>query len=272
MTDHRFRFGIIAGELHSAERWTDTARRLESLGFDVLLVPDTLNTLEPSIACAAAAAATTTLRVGPYVLSAPNRSPGMVAHQAGSLQSVTGGRFELGIGTGRPGAERDAATFGMPFGSPGERVQQLEATVAAVRERSPETPIMVAAGGPRMLRLAGQLADTVTFGLPPTAGPDALTSAVDAVREGAGERADRVELAQNLLVVGDEAPDWVLRWSGADLAGLVAAGAVSVVPGGPAKIADELRRRRDSYGISYICTSAAFADVLAPVAGQLAGT
>jgi alkanesulfonate monooxygenase SsuD/methylene tetrahydromethanopterin reductase-like flavin-dependent oxidoreductase (luciferase family) len=272
MTDHRFRFGIIAGQLDSPVGWTDIARRLEGQGFDMLLVPDTLNTLEPLVACAAAAAATSTLHVGPYVLSAPNRTPGMVAHQAASLQAVTGGRFELGIGTGRPGAERDAASFGMPFGTPGQRVVQLSATVAAVRERSPEARIMVAAGGPRMLRLAGALADTVTFGLPPTAGPDALAAAVAAVRDGAGQRTDAVELAQNLLVVGDQAPEWTLRWSGTDLADLVGSGAVSVVPGSTTQIADELRRRRDTYGISYVCTSAAFADVLAPVAESLAGS
>ena len=113
--------------------------------------------------------AATTLHVGPYVLSAPNRSPGQVALEAASLTTLTGGRYELGIGAGRPGAQADAELFGRPYGSPRERIEAVRATIAAVRKRSPETPILVAGAGPRMLELAGELADTLAFGLPPAA-------------------------------------------------------------------------------------------------------
>src|SRR5262245_35521847 len=105
MTDREFRFGVVAGKAASGAEWAATARRAEGLGYDTLLVPDTLNTFAPFAALAAAAAVTTTLRIGTYVLSAPNRSPGLVAWEAETLQQLSGGRFELGIGGGRPGAE-----------------------------------------------------------------------------------------------------------------------------------------------------------------------
>src|SRR5690349_8642176 len=108
MTEREFRFGVVAGTAATGAEWAATARRAEDLGYDTFLVPDTLHTLEPFAALATAATATRTLRVGTYVLSAPNRSAGMVAWQTESLQRLSGGRFELGIGGGRPGAERDA--------------------------------------------------------------------------------------------------------------------------------------------------------------------
>ncbi|MET8862406.1 LLM class flavin-dependent oxidoreductase [Nonomuraea sp. NPDC004580] len=69
MTDHPFRFGTVAGRAPDAGVWTGLARRAESLGYATLLAPDTLGTFSPFPALAAAAAATTSLRVGTYVLS-----------------------------------------------------------------------------------------------------------------------------------------------------------------------------------------------------------
>lgn len=272
MTDHRFRFGIVGGQLEPADAITATARRVESQGYDVLLIPDTQRTVAPAIGCAIAAAATTTLRVGTHVLSAPNRTAGLVASETASLHTVSGGRFELGIGAGRPGAEQDAAALGMPFGSASERIGQLAATIAAVRSQSPETPIMVAAGGPKMLGVAARTADIVTMGLPPTTGPEGLADVVRILREQAGERFGQLELAQNLLAVGDEVPPWLLQYTGTDLAGLRAAGSVALLSGSTDEMVSALRRRRDETGISYVSTSLTFADALAPVVQVLAGT
>src|SRR4051812_6654241 len=122
MTEREFRFGVVAGSAPSGADWIATARRAEELGYDTLLIPDTLHTFAPFPALAAAAAVTTGLRVGTYVLSAPNRSPGLVAWESEGLQRLSDGRFELGIGGGRPGAERDAAELGGVFGTPADRV------------------------------------------------------------------------------------------------------------------------------------------------------
>jgi len=272
MTHRRFRFGVVVGERESAGALAERARRLENQGFATVLFPDTAYTLSPALAAAVVATASGALHCGPHVLSVANRTPGLVASETATLATLTGGRYELGLGTGRPGAAAEAAALDMPFGPVGQRIAQLRATVAAVRERAGGTRVMVAAAGPRMLGVAAQLADIVTFGLPPTAGPDELELAVNTLRDAAGSQFDTIELAQNLVVVGDDAPPAILRHTGTDLAGLRAAGSVAELHGTPAEMADLLRRRRDRYGVSYVSTSSLFAEQLAPVVELLAGT
>ena len=123
MSERKFRFGATAGPVTDADSWAETARRVESAGFDTLLLPDTLYTPAPLVALAAAAAVTTTLRVGTWVLCDSLRNPAMLAWEAATLDRLSDGRFELGLGAGRPDAERDAQVLGVPYGSPGERVQ-----------------------------------------------------------------------------------------------------------------------------------------------------
>src|ERR1700735_4032788 len=105
----RFRFGAVAGFGRSGQEWAANACRIEQLGFSTLLCPDGTATFAPFQALSAAAAVTTTLRVGSYVLAAPLRTPGEVAWETVSLDVLSGGRFELGLGAGRPGSERDAS-------------------------------------------------------------------------------------------------------------------------------------------------------------------
>ena len=107
---------------------------LEQLGFSTLLCPDGTGTFAPFQALSAAAAATSTLRLGTYVLASPLRTPGEIAWETASLDVLSGGRFELGLGAGRPDAERDAR-LGVPFGRPGERIRRIEQTLQAVRAR-----------------------------------------------------------------------------------------------------------------------------------------
>lgn len=272
MADRQFRFGIIAAQARSAAEWTGLARRVAGLGYQALMVPDTIHTLAPAVACAVAATAAESLVVGPYVLSVPNRSPGQIALETATLQTLTDGRYQLGLGPGRPGADTDAAVFERPFGSAADRLKQVAATVSAVRERSPRTPIMIAAGGPHGLRQAGALADVVAFGLPPLAGDEQLDRAVQQVRAGAGDRLPDLELSQNLLAVGDEEPSWLPRANGGlTVAELRRQGSIAVLSGSTADMVDTLQRRREATGISFVCVSAAFADQLAPVVAVLAG-
>ena len=241
------------------------------MGFTNLLIPDTLHTLSPNIAAAIAAAVTTSLRVGPYVLSAPNRTAGQVAVETAALATVTDGRYELGIGAGRHGAENDAAVFGMPFGSAGERVRLVVDTIAAVRERSPGTRILMAGSGPKVLRTAGELADTVAIGLPPQADESSLADAVAKVREGAGDRFDDVELSLNLFAVGGRVPAFALQAMGVDLDGLRAAGSISLLDGTVDEMVAEVERRRERHGLSFLATNIDAAEALAPVAERLTG-
>jgi probable F420-dependent oxidoreductase len=278
MTARAFRFGVVAATASNAAEWTATAQRAESLGYDTLLVPDTLHTLAPFPALAAAAASTRTLRVGSYVLSAPNRSPGLVTWETRTLDVLTGGRFELGIGGGRPGADADAAALDSPFGTPAERLRRVADTIGAVRAAAPAgnrppLPIMVAASRPRMLRLAAEQADIVALGLPPQADEDELARTVDAVRTAAGSRFESLELHVNVLAVADSAegvPEWASRMvGGGDPRAMAAAGGIAFLLGSADGIAGQLRRRRERLGISYVGVSVAFMERFAPVVARL---
>jgi probable F420-dependent oxidoreductase len=268
MTEHEFRFGVVSGKAPSGAEWVAGARRAEELGYDTLLIPDTLHTYAPFPALAAAAASTSTLRVGTYVLSAPNRAPGLVAWEAESLQQLSGGRFELGIGGGRPGAEHDAVTLGVDFGTPADRLARVAETVAAVRELTEPPRILIAASRPRMLRLAAERADTVALGLPPQATEDDLGRTVSAVRDAAGDRLAELELHLNVAAVADDAaavPAWLSRMVGGDPQAMAAAGGIAFLLGSAEQIADLLRRRRAEYGISYIGVSGLFMEQFAPI-------
>jgi probable F420-dependent oxidoreductase len=265
---------MVSALADSGAAWTATARRAEDLGFGTLLVPDTLGTLAPFPAVASAAASTTALRVGTYVLSAPNRSPALVAWESETLQLLSGGRFELGIGAGRQGAGREAATLGQDFGTAADRLRRVRETIEAVRATTSPPPILVAAGKPRMLRLAAELADTVALGLPPQTTEEELVGTVAGLRDVAGSRFGALELHLNVAVVADDVagvPPWASRMVGGDPRAMAAAGGISFLLGSAGQIADQLRRRRDTLGISYVAVNGMFAEKFAPVIARLAG-
>jgi probable F420-dependent oxidoreductase len=269
-----FRFGVVVGGSQAAGQWTATARRLESAGFATMLVPDNLDGPAPLIAAAAAAAATSTLRVGTFVAVAGLRSPAVLAWEASTVQALAQGRFELGLGLGRPEADVDAERLGLSLGSPGHRIEQLMQVLAAVREL-PEPnrpPVLLAAGGPRMLRLAGEQADIVTLGLAPSSSPEELATAAGTVRWAARDRPQPPELAANLMLAGDgEPPAWVQQRMGLDPQALRAGGAATVLVGTPEQMAETLLRRREQTGISYITGGLHLFQALAPVVERLAG-
>jgi probable F420-dependent oxidoreductase len=286
--ERRFRFGAVAGFGQSGQEWATTARQLERLGFSTLLCPDVTGTFAPFQALSAAAAVTSTLRLGSYVLAAPLRTPGGVAWETVSLDVLSGGRFELGLGAGRPGAERDAARLGLPFGTPAERVSRVEQTLAAVRARyagsdeasgndavrgvqQPRPPVLIAGSGPRMLRLAAREADALALSLQPRSTEDDLAAKTAEVREIVGGRFDELELNLNIALVGEQAPPYAAAWLGADPSELISGGSITVLTGSARQMADTLLRRRDRSAVSYISVNAMFAEKFAPVIGLLAG-
>jgi probable F420-dependent oxidoreductase len=286
--ERAFRFGAVAAFARSAQEWAATARRVEELGFSTLLCPDTFGTLAPFSALAAAAGATRTLRLGTYVLAAPYRSPGTVAWETASLDLLSDGRFELGLGAGRPDARADAQQLDAAFGSAGERITRIEETIRAVAERysasddagpgaavrgvqRPRPPIMVACSGPRLMRLASERADIIALSVPPQSTEDDLAAKAALLREIAGAGFDRLELAVNIALVGDEIPPYAASWLGADPQQLVREGAITVLNGTPRAMADTLLRRRDRSAVSYITVNAMFAEQFAPVIELLTG-
>jgi probable F420-dependent oxidoreductase len=291
-----FRFGVVAGGAPTRAAWLDQVRRIEALGYDTLVMPDNVGHL-PAVfpALAAAAAVTERLHLGTYVLANDVRHPVMVAKEAATLAMLSEGRFELGLGAGRPDAVRDNRMLGLPFDSGAVRLARLEESIGIVRRLlagetvtasgphytvqeaaislrtggGPPVPIVVAGRGPRLLRMAGRTADGVALGVPPDATLETIAPLVEHVRAGAGDRFDDVELDLNLMAVGDRVPRF-LRGR-LDPARMAAAGAVSVVTGSPADMADQLRHRREAAGISYVLVSEELAEAFAPVAELLRG-
>lgn len=267
-----FRFGVLGIPRGGAD-WLATARRVADLGYSTLLVPDVLRLPAPGPALAAAAAVAD-IRVGTWVYAAPLRPAAYTAWEAHTLSVLTDGRFDLGIGAGRPDAAADAERLGVPFGTPGQRLAQVAATLDALREiDGPDrhTPVLMAAGGPRARALAAERADIVSLATGPLTPHAEVAEAAADLRSRAGDRAADIELALNLFAVGDSPPPYVERALGADWDTLVAHRSLSLLPGDGSAMADELQRRRAEFGFSYVLITAEFADQLAPVVGALAG-
>jgi len=163
-------FGLVLTPSGTGNQWAERIRAAEQQGWTSVLVPDTLWTVSPFPALAAAAAVTSDIRLRTWVLAAPLRSPAVVARETAALQALSDGRFELGIGTGRPDAEREAGQLGVPWGSAADRREQVIRVAAEVRSKvNPAPPVVMAAVGPRMLELAGSTADRIALALPPLA-------------------------------------------------------------------------------------------------------
>ena len=268
MSETDMSFGLVLTATGSGRAWAEQASRAEQQGWSSLLVPDTLWTPSPFPTLAAAAAVTSTVRLRTWVLAAPLRSAAAVAREAASLQVLSDGRFDLGIGSGRPDAEHEAAQLGLPWGSPADRIRQVEDVIVAVREKVSPTPkIVVAAAGPRMLVAAARSADRVALALPPMAGHHDLAAAADRVRAAAP---GTIGLSQQLSGLAGRLPAWLTR-GGLDPRTLAAAGAVGMLVGDAAAMADTLRGRREELGIDEIIVPGELADEFAPVIRRLAG-
>jgi len=241
--------------------------------------------------------ATRTLRVGTYVIANDYRNPVMLAKEAATVDVLSGGRFELGMGAGRPAAAEDNRMFGVPFDSGAVRVARLAESLALIKAllsgqtvtatgphyaadnaqisprpvQQPRPPILVAAGKQRLAELAAREADIIALGLPPTATETELAERIGWIREAAGSRFDQLELNLNLMAVGQQVPRWIASQMGLTAERLAQAGAVSALTGAVDEMVDTLQRRRESLGISYIAVGDELMEGLAPVVERLAG-
>ncbi len=274
VTGRPFRFGVTATP-DSPDQWLAVARRAEELGYSSLLMPDVTQMPSPMTALAVAAGATTTLRLGTWVLAAPLRPPRLAARDGHTLSLLSGGRFEFGIGTGRPEVVAEAAQLlGEPELTAGQRLARMEQTVDELRvlDGGRHTPVLMAVGGPKARTLAAAKADIVTLAAGLFASRKEVAGLVAEVRAAADKRGDDLEFAMPIFVVGDEAPPWISRFMGADMATLIARDSLMILRGGsPAELADELQRRRDTLGISYFSVNGAFTEQFAPVMELLKG-
>lgn len=258
-TSRALSFAAVASPGQSGRAWTEQARHLEDIAIATLLVPDTLWTASPFPALAAAAAVTTTLRLRTWVLAAPMRSPAAVVREAKALQQLSDGRFELGIGTGRPDAKGEAERLGLTWPSATERIEMLEAAASAVREQVQPTPqVVVAAGGPKVLAAAARVADRIVVPLGPLASHDDLVASVGRTRDLAPD----VSLSMQVMGVGDRLTPFLSR-QGITADDLREAGSPALLPSDPRQIADTLRGFAQELGVDEIIVPAELTDDLA---------
>lgn len=274
MTDKPFQFALIAMP-EDGPRWLGLARRAEDLGFTALYMADGLRTPSPFPALGLAAGATTTLRVGTWVTASPLRAPRLAAWDAQTLSALSGGRFDFGIGTGRPDVAEDAVNLlGQPRLKPSGRLAQVEKTIDELRALpgGKDIPVTVAAAGPRARAVAAARADRVALATGPFTTREETAALIAEVRERAGNRAGRIEFAAPVFVVGDgEAPPFVRNFLKTDAKTLAERDSLHALPGTPRQIADELLRRRETLGVSAYAISGFSVDEFAPALELLAG-
>ena len=264
----RFRFGVVAPLRTELPAWRDQVRRIADSGFSTLLMPD-VQQWQPAPGPTLAVAATLAdIRVGTWMYASPLRTSWSVAWEAHSLSVLTEGRFELGIGTGRPGIEDELRELGLPVVPPGQRLSQVRDAVTSLRELDgPDlhTPVVMAVRGPKAQALAADLADTVTF----ATSPDDSRAEIMRLATEFRERRD-LELALHVAVVGDAVSPFMAP-PDTDPAALRAADSLMVLARDPSAAAEEILRRREEGGFSYVVVGANAADALAPVVAELTG-
>jgi probable F420-dependent oxidoreductase len=313
-----FRFGVFGENARSRDVLLDTARRAEDAGYSTFLIRDHFieepfgHQLAPLASLTAVAGATSRLRVGSLVLSNDYRHPVVLAKEIATLDLLSNGRVELGLGAGFSKAEYDAA--GITFEAPGVRVDRLEEAIHVLKGlfgegpltfvgkhyavthldgfpkpvQRPRPPLLIGAAGKRMLSIAAREADIIGFQTVSTAKgvmaddpsgrlAPAVAQRVEVVRQGAGERFRGIELSMVASVVFAEqrrqAADQFARDRGwTGISPEQVLEMPSVFIGSLDHIVDEMRARRERYGFSYYVVLDQAMEKVAPVVARLAGT
>jgi len=306
-----------AENVHDPRAWAALARRAEDTGYASFLIPDHLSRLSTFPALMAAAAATSHITLSPYVLNQDFRPPGVLAQEAASVHLLTGGRLELGVGAGW--AKREYAQAGLQYDSAGVRVARFEEYLQVLKgllsatepftfegrffqlhayrplPRHPRPiPILAAGGSPRILAIAGRLADIISVSTPATADgrvdmPKISRAAVDNkvryIREAAGDRFSQIELnmtlrdvrltddragtARQLLAEWASVPDRLADVDQITVDDVLESPHVAI--GTVQQIVEQLEDARERWGFTYLEISSGDADAVAAVMPRLAG-
>jgi len=306
----RLRFAVQLLSAPDGPGWAALAQKAEESGFDVVSLPDHLGEqFAPLPALTAAACATTRLRLSMFVLANDMRHPGVLAKEVATLDVLSGGRVELGLGAGWDQAEY--AALGIPFDRPSVRIARLEEAVRAIRAllageavsehgehyqlqglsvrprpvQAGGVPIVLGGGGRKMLSLAGRLGDIVSVAAenngrtdPSVLGPGITRAVVENqigwVRDAAGARFDRIELnlRVRMAAIGvDREAEARAGAVGMDCSADDLLGSPFCLLGGVDEVADQLLRTRDELGISYFTISQRHMEQMAPVVARVAG-
>jgi probable F420-dependent oxidoreductase len=311
--DRKFRFGVMCSHAESAADFCEKARQAEALGYSTLFVPDHFidHPLAPMPAMATAAAVTDTLRVGSLVLGNDYKHPVVLAREAATLDLLSDGRLELGLGAGWMTADYEKS--GLELDRPGVRIDRLEESIAIVKGlmaegpftfhgkhytvtdldghpkpvQRPHPPFIIGGGAPKILGLAAREAAIVGVNANLRGGvaisDDAARSMTGAatdekiplLRAAAGARFDDIEI-QSFVGFTNFTDD---RRSLAE----VMAGAFGVTPeealetpvvlaGTIEQMIDDVQARRERWLMSYVVVGVDVMEQFAPAVSRLAGT
>jgi probable F420-dependent oxidoreductase len=302
-----FRFGVtLPGTTGSRAEVREVARRAEAAGASVLLATDHLGSWA-AIPRLMAAAEATGLRIGTLVLNNDLRHPTVLAQELATVDAMTDGRLEIGLGAGWNKPEYDAA--GIAFDPPAERLRRMKASLRMIKQalsegridheadaaypavhqtdlptsvQRPHPPFMVGGGGPKLLAFAAREANII--GIDPRSLPEggsdpaditgeAIARKVGWIREAAGDRWSELELSISIWQVDPDfrrrrgAPPPRARGISED----ELPRSPHYLVGDTEEMVDTLLARREELGISYLTIGAADLPVVEPVIGRLAG-
>lgn len=303
-----FRFGVQSRSMGPREAWLASIRRIEELGYSSVSWADHfVGGLDPVASLAAAAVATERLRLTSFVFDNDFRHPAVLAMSAGTIDILSGGRLELGIGAGW--MKPEYTQTGIPFDPPGVRIARLEETLQLLTElftgkpvtfrgefyqveeltlppvpvQQPHPPFVIGGGSRKILTLAGKYANIV--GITNRALPDgakdledltaeAMERKVTWVREGAGERFPQIELNMicvRVVITDDReaAAAEMARQLPLSVAQIL--DAPSILIGSVDQISETLQERRDRFGVSNIVIVEPMMEAFAPVVAALGG-
>ena len=282
MAKKAFRFGVVSGGHPSRSAWIALAQRIEEAGYSSLLVPDVLGTpLATITALAVAATVTTKLRVGSYVFVNDYRNPALLAREIATLDQLSDGRVELGLGAGN--WPLDFQQFGISFDKAGVRVSRFAEGLSIIKQfftsetvnfsgeyytttalhpvpravQQPHPPILIGSSGRRMLTLAAREADIILL-TPP------VEEKLGWIREAAGERFEHLEFGQTAF--GIKVTDGPIIATPA-FQGMP----VEARPMTTAQAVEHLLEQRERLGISYIQVQENQLENFTPVLARLNG-
>jgi probable F420-dependent oxidoreductase len=309
---HRpFRFGISFGGTPTRTELVTAIKRAETAGFDIVSTADHISSRLAVMPVLSLAAEISSMRVGSMVFANDYRHPVVVSRDSATLDILSEGRFELGIGTGWIKEQYDAA--GIAYDDAGTRVDRLAEAISVIRgcwtgkpfsfagvhyqldqvtcpspHQIPHPPVLIAGSGRRMLTLAGQEADIV--GISPLGrtawgfeqfGPSLATSShriaaqLDWIRDAAGGRFDDLELsvmAHHLEITDDVVGTATHLASSWGSTPQQIVESPHVFLGPTGRVIETLQERRERYGISYVVFLGADLEAVEPVVGRLAGS
>jgi probable F420-dependent oxidoreductase len=310
--DRRFRFGVAVTNAEGGDAFALLARRAEDCGYSTLFVPDHFvdHPFAPIPALAAAAAVTTTLRIGPLVLGNDYKHPVVLAREAATLDVLSNGRLELGIGAGWMTADYEKS--GIPLDPARVRISRLEESITVLKGlfadgpfsfdgvhyqindldgqpkpvQRPHPPFIIGGGGPRILGVAAREAEIVGVnallrsGLPTSEDsvrsltPAATDQKLAWLRDTAGDRFDDLEL-QTLVGFVLSTDDRESIGQGMAAAFGVAAEDALAAPvalvGTQDQMIEALEARRERWQISYVVVPSESLESFAPIVARLAG-